>query len=73
MTVEPGDLLVVITDGLTEVFNARDEEFGADGLARAVSELPPANTLEEIETAIFSAARKHGRQKDDQTLLLVRV
>jgi hypothetical protein len=73
LSVDPGDLLVVITDGLTEVFNARDEEFGAEGLARAVRELRPNSTLEEIETAIFSAAQKHGRQKDDQTLLLLRI
>jgi hypothetical protein len=73
VSVDPGDLLVVITDGLTEVFNARDEEFGADGLASAVRGLPPSSTLEEIETAIFSAAQRHGRQKDDQTLLLLRV
>ena len=73
VSVDPGDLLVVITDGLTEVFNTRDEEFGADGLARAVRELPPASTLEEIETAVFSAAQRHGRQKDDQTLLLLRI
>ena len=41
LSVDPGDLLVVITDGLTEVFNARDEEFGAEGLARAVRRAQP--------------------------------
>ena len=73
LDVEPGDLLAVITDGLTEVFNSRNEEFGADGLASAVRAVAGTATLEEVEAAIFSAAQRHGRQTDDQTLLVIRV
>lgn len=29
---EPGDLLVILTDGLTEVFDGADREFGLDRL-----------------------------------------
>lgn len=71
--VEPGDLLVVITDGLTEVFNGRKEEFGADALAHVVRALPSSSALEDIESAIFDAAHRHGKQIDDQTLLLMKV
>jgi sigma-B regulation protein RsbU (phosphoserine phosphatase) len=71
--VDPGDLIVVITDGLTEVFNSRHEEFGADGLADVVRALPAGSDLDVIEAAIFNAAQRHGRQTDDQTLLVMRV
>jgi serine phosphatase RsbU (regulator of sigma subunit) len=66
-----GDLLALITDGLTEVFDARDREFGIDAvkdLLRASASLP----LSEIADRIVSAARAHGAQIDDQTLLLIR-
>ena len=67
----PGDLLVLITDGLTEVFDAGDHEFGMDGVKRvlaASASLP----LREIADRIVAAARAHGAQLDDQTLLLIR-
>jgi hypothetical protein len=73
LDVEPGDLLIVITDGLTEVFNARKEELGVEGLESAVRALPPTSTLEEIQAAIFEAAQAHGKQTDDQTLLVMRL
>src|SRR3989441_6793325 len=36
LTTEPGEILVLYTDGLTEAHNARGEEFGRDRLAEAV-------------------------------------
>lgn len=66
-----GDLLLLITDGLTEVFDARDREFGIEAikdLLLASASLP----LSEIANRIVSAARAHGVQIDDQTLLLIR-
>lgn len=73
LDVEPGDLLIIITDGLTEVFNSRKEELGVDGLASVVRALPPASSLEEIQAAVFDAAQRHGKQTDDQTLLVLRL
>ena len=67
----PGDLLALITDGLTEVFDTRDREFGMDAVKRVLKEsarLP----LREIAERIVAAARAHGAQADDQTLLLIR-
>jgi hypothetical protein len=67
----PGDLLALITDGLTEVFDARDREFGLDAVTRvlcASARLP----LRDIADRVVAAARGHGAQADDQTLLLIR-
>jgi phosphoserine phosphatase RsbU/P len=68
----PGDLFVILTDGLTEVFDARDIEFGLDRVKSIVRERAGAS-LETIEELLMSEVRKHGRQLDDQTLLLIRV
>jgi serine phosphatase RsbU (regulator of sigma subunit) len=66
-----GDLFVILTDGLTEVFDGRDEEFGLDRVKAIVVEHAAA-PLEAIERALLAAVNAHGRQLDDQTLLLVR-
>ena len=67
----PGDLLALITDGLTEVFDARDREFGFEAVKEILREsarLP----LAQIADRVLAAARAHGAQMDDQTLLLIR-
>ena len=67
----PGDLLVIVTDGFTEVFDARDREFGFDRLKALVIEHANA-PLETLTGAVLTAVRAHGAQTDDQTLLVVR-
>jgi serine phosphatase RsbU (regulator of sigma subunit) len=73
LSVNRGDLIVVVTDGLMEVFDNRDRELGPDGLARAIAAVPAGAPLAAFEAAIFDAAKRHGPQLDDRTLLLVRV
>ena len=68
---EPGDLLVILTDGLTEVFDSADDEFGLDRLKELIRETATA-PLESIEERVFTVVRAHGAQLDDQTLLLIR-
>jgi hypothetical protein len=68
----PGDLFVILTDGLTEVFDRAGEEFGAARIERIV-EREAARPLAEIHDAILAAVRAFGPQVDDQTLLLARV
>jgi hypothetical protein len=68
----PGDLFVIVTDGLIEVFNAADEDFGMDRLKSVIG----ANAMEplpQIADAVLRATTGFGPQADDQTLLLVRV
>jgi len=72
--VAPGDLLVLYTDGLTEVQDPSGRELSLDAFARVVDEAATTvATLPEIHTRIVGAVRAFGRQLDDQSLVLVRV
>lgn len=66
-----GDLLALITDGLTEVFDEKDEQLGMDAV-KAILRRLKGRPLAEISQAIVAVARAHGAQIDDQTLLLIR-
>jgi sigma-B regulation protein RsbU (phosphoserine phosphatase) len=66
-----GDLLALITDGLTEVFDARDEQFGMEAVKDLLGRAAD-RPLAEISQQIVAAARAHGTQIDDQTVLLIR-
>jgi hypothetical protein len=68
----PGDLFVILTDGLTEVFDRREQEFGLERM-KAIIVAHADGPLEMLERRILEAARGHGAQQDDQSLLLVRV
>jgi serine phosphatase RsbU (regulator of sigma subunit) len=68
---EPGDLLVILTDGILEACNQQDEEFGTDRVEQVVS-AHPDEPLASLATRITGAAHAFGPQSDDQTLLLVR-
>jgi serine phosphatase RsbU (regulator of sigma subunit) len=72
VAIEPGDVLVLVTDGLIEVFDRADRELGLDGLQAAATTAARTGSLAEIEQAIFAASAAHGAQLDDQTTLLVR-
>jgi serine phosphatase RsbU (regulator of sigma subunit) len=62
----------MVTDGITEVVNARDEEFGLTRLEEVL--IQNANRpLPEIGDSIMGEVKQHGVQQDDQSLLLVRV
>jgi phosphoserine phosphatase RsbU/P len=67
----PGDLLALVTDGLTEVFDARDRELGLEAVKQILTSAA-GRPLADIAGAIVAKARAHGTQLDDQTLLLVR-
>jgi phosphoserine phosphatase RsbU/P len=69
--VEPGDLLLIATDGILEACNPQDREFGTEGLRGCVESNPEA-PLPQLAANILAAAAKWGKQQDDQTLLLVR-
>jgi serine phosphatase RsbU (regulator of sigma subunit) len=69
----PGDLLILYTDGVTESFNARDEEFGEARLLdtlRRHRHLCSRNLLSAIvdEVRQFSPHEQH----DDITLITAR-
>ena len=68
----PSDVFLLLTDGIPEAVNEKDEEFG---LARVEQILLSHATepLPQIWDAVMDAARHHGPPEDDQTLLLLRV
>jgi sigma-B regulation protein RsbU (phosphoserine phosphatase) len=73
--IQPGDLLVVFSDGILEAANSRDEEFGEEGVIASVERhrnMPPV----ELCAAILNDVRAFlGKElpQDDQTLLVVRL
>jgi serine phosphatase RsbU (regulator of sigma subunit) len=70
--VEPGDIPALSTDGLPETTDTNDEQFGIDRMGEIIV-MKAGAPLPEIIESIFDAARLHGPQTDDETLLLVRV
>ncbi len=66
------DLFVMLTDGIVEVVNAQDEEFGLERVEHLFLE-NAARPLAEIADMIIGASAAHGRQTDDQTILLARI
>ena len=68
---EPGDLLAVLTDGFTEVSNSRNEELGLEAFKSILLTNSDAN-LQTLIARLRETAARHGKQTDDQTLLLLR-
>jgi hypothetical protein len=68
----PGDVLVLITDGLVEVFDRHDRELGLDTIKRVLVDVG-RHAPAEILAALRETARAHGAQLDDQSALVLRV
>jgi Stage II sporulation protein E (SpoIIE) len=68
----PRDLFLMITDGISEVSNARNEEFGLTRLQELLMR-HATRALPEIWDLIMGEVRQYGLQQDDQSLLLLRV
>jgi hypothetical protein len=68
---QSGDLLVLITDGLTEVFDKTGSEMGIGPIKQALRE-SAKKPLPELSANIRQTALNFGRQDDDQTMLIVR-
>jgi sigma-B regulation protein RsbU (phosphoserine phosphatase) len=66
------DLLVFLTDGLIEVMDARGVQFGLERIANVLASFTDT-TPAAIAQALLDAARAHGTQTDDQSVLIVRV
>jgi sigma-B regulation protein RsbU (phosphoserine phosphatase) len=75
MAVEPGDLFVFYTDGISESMNSKGEEFGEDRLRQLVSQHASVSAQALLDIIIrdvneFSA---NTSQHDDFTLVVVKV
>jgi hypothetical protein len=67
----PGDVFALLTDGLIEVFNDERDDLGFDW-AKNVLTSSGDQPLAAIADRMLAEARGHGKQIDDQTLLLIR-
>jgi serine phosphatase RsbU (regulator of sigma subunit) len=68
---EPGDIFALVTDGVVEVGEDPDADAGFQRLTEILggnAERP----LEEIVEQVHAEVARHGAQRDDQTVLLLR-
>ena len=72
LTLAPGDLLALITDGFTEVFDSEERELGMEDFKSALAGCAE-KPLSEIYRELRAQTLKFGQQSDDQTMLLVRL
>jgi phosphoserine phosphatase RsbU/P len=68
---DAGDVLLLLTDGFSEVFDAKGAELGLDPIKGAFLEAAD-RPLTEIFESLRSLSLSFGKQDDDQTVLLVR-
>jgi sigma-B regulation protein RsbU (phosphoserine phosphatase) len=75
ITLSPGDVLCLYTDGVTEARDTKGEEFGIERLERTLR-VHGQETASEIGTAVRRAVEGFSglsTQADDMTLLVLRV
>lgn len=70
--LEPGDMIVIVTDGVDEAMNYEDELYGEERLLEFIKNGP--EKAEDLGKALFKDVRKHanGRpQNDDITIMTI--
>jgi serine phosphatase RsbU (regulator of sigma subunit) len=73
LQLSPGDLFAIYTDGITEAFNQRDEEFGEERLLDVITS-DRDRSPSQIVTAVLDEVRQFSgdQQRDDVTLIVAR-
>jgi serine phosphatase RsbU (regulator of sigma subunit)/pSer/pThr/pTyr-binding forkhead associated (FHA) protein len=72
--LQPGDTIIVFSDGVSEALSTAGEEFGDDRL-QAVAESSPSSTTADLVDLIVSEVRtftKGAPQSDDITVMVIR-
>ena len=74
VSLQPGDLLVIYTDGITESVNQNQELFGEDRLMATIRSCRDTSAREIIDHIITSARTHAGSvpQADDMTLIAIK-
>jgi hypothetical protein len=68
---DPGDLFVLLSDGVIETEDSHGGEFGFERVERVLIE-SGAQPLKEIMSLLMGELEKFGNRTDDQTVLLIR-
>lgn len=63
----------MLTDGISEVPNEKDEEFGLTRLEQLLTQNAAQQPLSQIWELIMSAVKQYGVQQDDQSSCLLRL
>ena len=74
--IAAGDLLVVYTDGIVEMHNDHEQQYGEERLMRAIARAAPHRTAREVRDSVLSdLANWKGsvEQADDITLVVARL
>ena len=72
--MQPGDFLVLYTDGITEAFDENETEFGMERLQQAVHAVRNAS-VEEIQSTILHTVNEfvqYTAPTDDITVMVVK-
>jgi phosphoserine phosphatase RsbU/P len=75
LKLEPGDTLVLFSDGVTEAMDPAEQLFGVPRLKEVLMGSATQTPLDELQTKVLDAVENFARgasQADDLTLLLVR-
>ena len=75
VALQPGDLLVSVTDGVTEAQNAAGEEWGDERLCRELEPIAAGSACDIADRVLAAACRFAGDvpQFDDMTVAVVRL
>jgi len=65
-----GDMFLFLTDGLTEVINTHNEEFGIKRIEELLIQYNSQQSDKLFDT-ILNEINQHGSQRDDQTLMII--
>jgi serine phosphatase RsbU (regulator of sigma subunit) len=74
ITLNPGDVLILYTDGISESRNAGGNEFGTEGIVKSVRGAA-GKKADEILAAVFNALREFtdgADPEDDRTLVVIK-
>jgi phosphoserine phosphatase RsbU/P len=73
--LEPGDLLIIFTDGVVEAINDAGEEYGEARLLPCIRNAPPESSEQTLRRVMadVNAFVGYARQHDDITCLVLRV
>jgi sigma-B regulation protein RsbU (phosphoserine phosphatase) len=73
LNVDPGDLLVLYSDGVTEAMDPENQEFGEERLTAFLAEhrsLPPEDLVDRLISSVRDFSQ--GKPGDDVTVAVVR-
>lgn len=74
-SMQHGDLIIALTDGILEAYNKNDEKFEDTGLLATLGEIKASWSVNEIASHIHKAAENHaeGVLTDDATVVAIRI